>query len=283
MKVFAIGASRNIGYYSSLRLLAKGAKVTFLLRSPSAFDGDEDLQKYVKSGKAVLVKGDALNREDVQKGWKAAAAPEFSDRPRGVDVLLFSVGGTPSGFHPLKGLLFSSANLYTQTLINTLSTMPTDIPIPRIVPVTSIGLTDESYAALPLPMRALFSYLVGVPQNDKRGAEIVLARVMGVSTDASLAPTNKDVLPAQWENTPGLPSAGSLASRTVIVRPCMLTDGRCYGDEKGKDAYRIRAEGYLPVKGGYTIGRKDVAHFIAERLLQDEWEMWRGKGVALAY
>jgi len=173
-------------------------------------------------------------------------------------------------------------DLYTQSLINTLSTIPTDIPIPRIVSVTSIGLTDASHAALPLKMRAMYSYLLRAPHEDKKGAEVVLAHVMGTSADASLAPTNKDILPADWKNVPGLPSAGSLGSRTVVVRPIMLTDGKCRSDEKS-NAYRTRAEGYLPVKGGSSISRKDVAHFIAERLLQDEWEMWKGKGVALAY
>jgi hypothetical protein len=60
--------------------------VTFLLRSPTAFDNDENIQKYVKSGKARLIKGDGLVLADVQNVWAAASL----DQP--VDVLLFTVG-----------------------------------------------------------------------------------------------------------------------------------------------------------------------------------------------
>jgi len=104
--ILSIGASRNIGYFSSIRLLGifrvylsyaptdldayciidSGATVTFLLRSPGVFDSDNVIQKYVKSGHARLLKGDALIVEDVQRAWDEAA----KDRP--VDVLLFTVG-----------------------------------------------------------------------------------------------------------------------------------------------------------------------------------------------
>jgi len=219
----------------------------------------------------------------VQKGWEAAAAPESPGGARGVDVLLFAVGSSSAKLHPLKGVIISPFNISTQTLINTLSTIPTDVPSPRIVPVTSIGLTKESHDALPLMTRALYSYLLDGPHDDKKGAEIVLAHVMGASVEESLSPTDKQVLPEGWKDTPGLPAAGSLASNVAIVRPIWLTNGECRSDEKGNDAYRVRAEGYLPVEGGYRISRKDVAHFIAERLLEGEWDTWKGKGIALAY
>lgn len=63
----------------------------------------------------------------------------------------------------------------------------------------------------------------------------------------------------------------------VIVRPALLTDGEC------KEKYRIKAEGDLAVKGGYTVSRKDVAHFIAEKLVGEEWDALEGKGVNVAY
>jgi hypothetical protein len=63
-----------------------GARVTFLLRSPAIFDGDENIQKHIKDDKVCLLKGDGLVKEDVQRAWDEAgkAGP--------VDVLLFSVG-----------------------------------------------------------------------------------------------------------------------------------------------------------------------------------------------
>ena len=106
MNVFALGASKNIGYYSAIRLLSmtppipfpidetnpvidKGATVTFLLRNTTAFDTDETIQSYVRSGKARLVKGDALNIGDVTRGWTEAQAA--TDKQH-VDFVLFTVG-----------------------------------------------------------------------------------------------------------------------------------------------------------------------------------------------
>ena len=64
--------------------------MTFLLRSgPATFEKDEIIQKYVKSGKARLVKGDALNKEDVANAWQEAAKGEGWVR---VGILLFTVG-----------------------------------------------------------------------------------------------------------------------------------------------------------------------------------------------
>jgi len=68
----------------------KGATVTFLLRSgPAVFDKNATIQKYVKSGKARLIKGDALNKEDVRKAWEEAAK---GDGWVSVGILLFTVG-----------------------------------------------------------------------------------------------------------------------------------------------------------------------------------------------
>lgn len=109
MKVYAIGASRNIGYYVAVRLLGtpsastftklcidgmtdgseKGATVTFLLRSTTAFDNDERLQKYKESGYARLVQGDALKAEDIARGWEVA---QEGPDPH-IDLVLFTLGG----------------------------------------------------------------------------------------------------------------------------------------------------------------------------------------------
>ena len=107
MNVYTLGASKNIGYYSAIRLLGmtalvshfvvllikscpgKGATVTFLLRKPEVFDNDELIQPHVKSGKARLVKGDALSIEDVARGWAEAQSASESHR---VDAVLFTVG-----------------------------------------------------------------------------------------------------------------------------------------------------------------------------------------------
>lgn len=105
--IFAVGGSRNIGYLSSVRLLGQifppfflavrgsltcwslghGATVVFLLRNPKAFDEDATMKPYLDSGKAILVRGDALNATDVANAWKKVA--EVTGR---VDFVVFSVG-----------------------------------------------------------------------------------------------------------------------------------------------------------------------------------------------
>ena len=78
--------------------------MTFLLRNPAVFDGDEAIQIYVKSGKARLVKGDALVQEDVNRLWAEAS----SERP--VDLLLFTLGystQSTTSFKPPSSLIIN--------------------------------------------------------------------------------------------------------------------------------------------------------------------------------
>lgn len=70
----------------------QGTTITFLLRSTSVFDNDDQMQPFVRGGKAQLVRGDALNREDVSKAWQAAV--EAGDGK--VDLVLFTIGRCPS-------------------------------------------------------------------------------------------------------------------------------------------------------------------------------------------
>lgn len=57
-----------------------------MLRSPAIFDSDSTIQSYVESGKAHLLKGDALVEDDVKRAWDEA----LTHGP--VDFLLSSVG-----------------------------------------------------------------------------------------------------------------------------------------------------------------------------------------------
>lgn len=92
-----------------------------------------------------------------------------------------------------------------------------------------------------------------------------------------------DVLDKDDSWKEGLPETGTLKS-VVVIRPALLTDGDCKGDKtagkdkKGKEPYRVE-EGDI---SGYTISRKDVAHFIVEGVLGD-WKKWEGKCISLAY
>ncbi|CAL1705839.1 unnamed protein product [Somion occarium] len=291
--VYALGASRNIGYLASLRLLAKGAHITFLLRNPTAFESDPAIQPYLSSsshGQAHIVKGDALNINDVKRGWEVAG--ENGD----VDLILFTVGGTPR-LTLAHGFVLDPPNLCTQAIINVLTTLPSPSAPPKIIAITSIGTTSSSHASVPFLLKPIHNTALVAAHRDKIGLEKVLGHVCGKTAQWGYLP-DKDaagdeldggVLGKGWKKTEGFPKEEDVAT-IVVVRPAMLVDGECRADEvdtsgkgrgkgKGKEAYRVQ-EGDL--KNPYTVSRKDVAHYIVEGLLED-WQKWEGKCVSIAY
>ncbi|KAF8125963.1 hypothetical protein EV363DRAFT_601945 [Boletus edulis] len=271
IKVLVIGGSRNIGYFSSIRLLDLGATVTFLLRKPSVFENDETIQQYVRAGKARLVHGDALVKEDVKRAWTVAQGDD--DKP--VDFLVSTVGGTPH-FELTKGFVVSPPNLVAQSLLNCLETLPT--PYPKIIVISSNGLTRSGHRKLPFLLKPVSSYLLAVPHADKCGAEEVLAYCAGWEWDAQDSP-GSEILAEDWKASADLPAPGSLKS-AVVVRPALLTDGVCRADTSSpsKDPYKVE-EGH---SGRWTVSRKDVAHFLVEKVIKN-WNEWEGKRVSIAY
>ncbi|KAG6902134.1 hypothetical protein C0995_003891 [Termitomyces sp. Mi166 len=282
MNILVIGGSRNIGYHTAVRFLEAGHHVTFLLRKLSVFDNDEIIKKFVGLKKAHLVQGDALIKADVDRAWKAAAANVETGL---VDVLLFTVGATASQgkFHITKGVLISPPNLVTNALINALSTLPS--PHPKIITISSTGVTRSSKAALPCPIRMLYSYLLRAPHRDKRGAERLAAHVAGWNWDPNdFGELGEDILDSaeKWKETPGLPAPGSVKD-ILVVRPAFLTDGECMAD-KVKDQpsseapYRVSEEEFT----AWTVSRKDVAHFIFDAVLH-HWDKFGSKRINIGY
>ncbi|KAK2464539.1 hypothetical protein APHAL10511_003446 [Amanita phalloides] len=280
LNVLLLGGSRNIGYHAAIRLLASGATVTFLLRSTTVFDKDETMQSYIQSGKARLVKGDGLVKDDVQRAW------EESGRDRPVDTVLFTVGGTPK-LHIMKGAVIDPPNLCTQCLLNTLTTMPKPSEAnpnwPRMIVITSIGLTPSSHRSLPLLLRPVYSYLLEHPHNDKLGAERLLFHCMGRPWPNDAPEPRQDIIGPDWPNSEGLPKFGTFAN-ILIVRPALLTDGNCMADKNqasgkvDKKPYKVGEEEL----SGYTISRKDVAHFVVEDALMN-WDRYCGTISVVAY
>jgi hypothetical protein len=273
-KVLTIGGSRNIGYLSSIRLLDLGATVTFLLRSPKVFDSDETIQKYVRTGKARLIQGDALVKDDVKRAW-AEAAKGDDDRP--VEFLIFTVGATTAQFVLTKGFVISPPNLVTQALLNCLETLPS--PTPKIITISSSGLTRVSHKKLPLLLRPLYGYLLAAPHADKCGAEEIVAHSAGWPWDKIDSP-GADILTGDWKAE--LPAPGTLKS-IVVLRPALLTSGECRADRDpssiSKKPYRV-TEGELD--SSWTISRSDVAHFLVEGVVK-HWDEWEGKCLSIAY
>ncbi|TDL18417.1 hypothetical protein BD410DRAFT_700554, partial [Rickenella mellea] len=275
MNVLVIGGSKNIGYYAAQRLLASNATVTFLLRNKSSFDNDESMKPYMASGKARIVEGDALKESDVQRAWDSAASAKDGH----VDVMLFTVGGTPK-FHLTKGFVLDPADLCTRCTLNVLRTMPRTSPQPKIILVSSAGLTKSSHASLPLALKPMYAYLIASPHLDKLGMERAIAHSAGWKWEEGEPEPKADILPDGWKNR--LPEPGTLKS-VIVLRPALLTDGKCKADElkekdgKGK-AYRVSGQ---DLSGSYTISRKDVSHFIVEDAIA-HWDAWEGKCIHMA-
>ncbi|KAJ7772662.1 hypothetical protein DFH07DRAFT_913526 [Mycena maculata] len=269
LNILTFGASRNIGYFAAVRLLEQGATVTFLLRSPSIFDEDTTIRKYVQSGHARLVKGDALNEADTRRAWDAAGI---------VDAVVFTIGATPSSasFSLTKGLVMKTPNLCTQCILNVLCTMPTSAhgPQPKLVVLSSTGLTPAAHKALPILLKPLYSML-GAPHRDKVAMERVIAHCAGWTWDPKRdSEPTVDLMGEGWTERSGLPSRGSLD--VLVVRAGWLTDGPCEAD-KGK-GYRVSEQEL----GGYTISRKDAAHFVVD-VLTRRWDEFSKKRVNLTY
>ncbi|KAL5528864.1 hypothetical protein ACEPAG_4838 [Sanghuangporus baumii] len=277
MKVLVIGGSRNIGYYSALRLLGNGATVIFLLRKTSCFDTDESIKQYVASGKARLVQGDAMIKEDVGKALTVASE---GDDP--LDAVLFSVG-TLAKLCITKGFVLDPPNLCARSMFNLLSVFPRDpASQPKLVLVSSSGLGKTAHAALPLPLKPLYGLVLDGsqgPHADKLGMERVVTYAAGWEWPAADGEPGKAILADGWQDHVG---PNGWLKHVVVVRPALLTNGDSVGDnpkKPGEAPYRALDH---EMKGSYTISRKDVAHFIVTRVLA-EWNQWEGKCVRIAY
>lgn len=114
--------------------------------------------------------------------------------------------------------------------------------------------------------------------------ELVLTRCMGQQWQNRQPSEN--ILRSEWEKEADTPQVGSL-KHVLIVRPAFLTDGKCKGDsesikQSNKAPYRCGEDSELRGHNGYTISRKDVAHFIVEEAVPN-WSRWEGKRANVGY
>lgn len=176
-------------------------------------------------------------------------------------------------------------------MLNVLRSMPSSHRAPgsqpKLVVISSTGITKRSHEHLPFLERVMYSWLLEHPHIDKFGMERVLAHVSGAHWVDPEYRSLAGVLPpdAEWTALEGIPDAGSFTN-VLIVRPAWLTDGPCTAEDekkkkKGK-SYVVADDDEVP--NGYTISRSDIAHFVTEQALSPErWEEWRGRRVSLAY
>lgn len=99
---------------------------------------------------------------------------------------------------------------------------------------------------------------------------------LDLSTSASLFP--------EEPHTTNLSGGWLDPKHALIIRPAVLMRRRCRGDDTGSSIpYRIQEEFTIRDRGGgWTISKRDVAHFIVEKAL-DEWSAWGGRRVRIAY
>ncbi len=299
-----------------LKVLAgKGATVTFLLRSLSTLESDDQIQPFLRSQKARFIAGDALNQEDVKHGWEAAQNMVPSGQ---IDLVLFTVGlsgllslqylsltsvpcltGAIPDFHLLKGFQLPTPNLCTRSFLNVLLALKASIsspshpseptkPQPKIVVLSSIGITRESHAKIPLLLKPMYGHLLHGPHTDKLGFERIFAYSAGWEWSDRDKP-EPHILPEDWtsefrgiggDDDEGIESGW--LKHLVVVRPALLTNGACRADNPklGKKKPYRTIEGDLG--NGYTISREDVAHFIVEGILP-HWGEYENKGFEIAY
>ncbi|KAH8830501.1 hypothetical protein DL96DRAFT_1593195 [Flagelloscypha sp. PMI_526] len=250
ISVFTVGGSRRIGYFASLRLLDAGAIVTFLLRDPSRFDGDNEIQKHISSGKARLVRGDASNVDDCRRGWAEAS----KDQP--VDYMIFSAA------------TFSTLQiLCTQTYLNVVTTIPSNSTAHlHLICVSSVGIGKKAHSALPYSLQPLY-YLLRRPFADKLGMERVAYHLGGMTWDEhDLGKPDSAIIGRKWQKK--LPQTGLYFKKWLLF-------GLLYTEA---NAYRASTDEL----SGYTISRRDTGHFIAE-MCAGGWDKWAGKVVNVVY
>ena len=230
---------------------------------------------------------------DIKNLWAAAS----SDRP--VDVVLFTVGFSEhlitfqisisipnfpfilagsSSFHPIKGFVISPHNLVTQCLLNVLCEMPKSNPLPKVITLSTLGVSRSSRSQVPFLLNIVYGYMISHPLQDKLGAERVIYHCAGWNWNPKDGEPKEDLMGEKWQERDGLPAPGQLKN-AMIVRPAMLNDGDCVADSgKAGSPYRA-AEGNVK---GWSISRKDVAHFIFDAVT-NHWDEYGNKQVSIAY
>jgi hypothetical protein len=129
-------------------------------------------------------------------------------------------------------------------------------------------------------MRIFYGWLLVQPHVDKVCMERILAYCAGTPFEDENY--RRDILPQGWRSLEGMPSEGGMKN-VLVLRAALLTDGPARADmntteRRSQRPYRVSVGDTERL--GYTISRRDVAHFIVQEAL-DDWEKWKGKCVSL--
>ena len=219
-------------------------------------------------------------------------------------TLIHVAGATPEmgSFKITKGFTIDPPNITTKSILNVLCTMPESTPRPKIIAITSIGVTKDS--PIPLVYKPLYGYLLRGPHADKLGLERVLAHASGREwNDKEPREDLTTVDGVKWTDRKNLPSSGSL--EVLVIRPPIFVEAKQKGasppsatpaattsqpssgenepEAKKKDdgeevKYRV---GGPELGGTYTISREELGHFIAENATKN-WDQFKGKAITVS-
>jgi hypothetical protein len=203
-------------------------------------------------------------------------------------------------FKVTKGFTINPANITTKSILNVLCTMPDSTPRPKVIAITSIGVTKDS--PIPLVYKPLYGYLLRGPHADKLGLERVLAHASGRKwEDKEPREDLTTVDGTKWQDRTGLPSSGSL--EVLVIRPPIFVELKQKSappsssatpaaatsqpsseenepEGKKEEGLKYRVGG-PDLSGTYTIAREEVGHFIAENAMKN-WDQFKGKTVTVS-
>ena len=202
-------------------------------------------------------------------------------------------------FKVTKGFVINPPNITTKAMLNVLCTMPESTPRPKVIAISSIGVTKDCPA--PLVYKPLYGYLLRGPHADKQGLERVLAHVSGRKwEDKEPRDDITTVDEVKWQDRESLPASGSL--EVLVIRPPVFVESKQKSvpppatsaastsssppaenesaPKKEEDQVKYRV-GDPQLSGTYTISREEVGHFIAENAVKN-WDQYKGKAVTVS-
>jgi len=189
-----------------------------------------------------------------------------------VDKIVFGVGSTPKFQRSLTSPITLQDTTVCEegmkTIIAALHSLQADgesygADKPVVICISTTGLSKTR--DVPLPMYALYHYLLAVPHADKKRMEERLV-----------------------EAAVSQPASSRVLDDFVIVRPTVLVDGQMKGLEsvragweapEGSSAAGEKAPG---PQLGYTVSRADVGNWIFQEAIQGG-KRWCGKCATLTY
>ena len=160
--------------------------------------------------------------------------------------------------------------------------MPKTPPLPKVIVLSTAGVSRSSIAHVPFLLKIFYGWAIAQPLRDKLGMERLIWHCAGWewNTQVDGEPSEEIMGRKDWKNIEGLPAPGTLKN-AMVIRAAGLTEGDCLADKRKegeKIPYRA-GEGHVI---GWTVSRKDVAHFIEDAVL-NRWSEYGNKQIGITY